>query len=457
MYISDIRDNTELYDVARLFFGDGIGAISLGAEGAKFTVEINGASYSSTLDDRVYDIIPEAHKFGRLSKIALYDALSRHTGREMPWGALTGVRPTKLFYECLNAGKSPAEACDVMRRVYGVSASRASILSEIVDAQKGKISFPSEYINLYIHVPYCTSRCTYCSFISSPVSKNRAQSERYTELLCEEISRSLAFLSENGKKLLSVYIGGGTPTALDDNSFSRILDAVGDNGCEYTCEAGRPDTITAEKARIMREHGVTRVCVNPQTLNDGTLSAIGRHHTAEQFFLAYDIIKEQGFEINCDLIAGLPGESEEDFAASFDGVKRLAPQNITVHSLSKKNGSVIRYDEGENDRTLLMTEYALRERANYRPYYLYRQKRQACNLENIGFSVAGAECVNNITTMEETVSVLACGAGAISKAVGKGVISRFANMRDVSLYINRFEEKLDAKLGHFQGVFDGRE
>ena len=199
----------------------------------------------------------------------------------------------------------------------------------------------------------------------------------------------------------------------------------------------------------MRDWVVTRVCINPQTLNDDTLAAIGRKHTADDFFRVYDLAKKCGFVINCDLIAGLYGETVDDFKRSYDGIKSLLPHNFTVHSLSKKNGSAIRYDSDENADVAAMLEYALRDRGEYSPYYLYRQKRQAGNLENVGFSLRGYECVNNITTMEETVGVMACGAGAISKAVGCGRIARFPNMRDVKLYVERYDEKVAAKLSFF--------
>lgn len=454
MFIDDIRSSTELYDVARLFFGDATPDISITENARVFNTVIDGKHYKLDLSNISRERMPISHVDGRLLKIALYDALCAHTGREMPWGALTGVRPTKLFYEALAAGYSDEQAVEIMRSVYRVRSDRADILRQIVAAQHGKIFYPSEYINLYVHVPYCTSRCTYCSFISAPIGKRAAQAARYIELLCYEITRSLEKLRADGKKILSVYIGGGTPTALDDGLFEKLLDAIGAVDCEYTCEAGRPDTITASKADMMRAHGVTRVCVNPQTLNDATLAAIGRNHTSREFFAAYELIKSRGFDINCDLIAGLDRETERDFVKSFEGIKALDPQNITVHSLAKKNGSGIRYDTGENSDAARMIAYALSHLGEYRPYYLYRQKRQACNLENVGFSVTGKECVNNITTMEETVGVMACGAGAISKRVDGGSISRFANMRDITLYIDRYDEKLRAKLDYFSDPAD---
>ncbi|MDE6402132.1 MAG: coproporphyrinogen dehydrogenase HemZ, partial [Clostridiales bacterium] len=435
MYVYDIGTNTELADVARLFFNDEFPSISIIENKGNFTVNIDGRVYEFDFTAPMYSIIPIEHKLGRTSKIALYDALSMYTDKRMPWGALTGVRPTKLFYECINAGQSLKQACLTMENVYRVSAERANILSQIAEAQVGKIYHSPEYYNLYVHIPYCTTRCTYCSFVSAPISKNSEQSKEYIRLLCDEIKRSIDFLHSNGKKILSVYIGGGTPTALDEQLFDKLLTAIGDFGCEYTCEAGRPDTVTAEKVDIMKKHGVTRVCVNPQTLNDKTLALIGRSHSSEQFFTAYNTVASRGFDINCDLIAGLDGETVDDFITSFEGVCKLSPQNITVHSLSKKNGSAIRYDSGENLQASSMLEYTLDHLGKYRPYYLYRQKRQACNLENVGLSVIGKECVNNITTMEETVGVMACGAGAISKIISAdGNITRFANMRDVPLY-----------------------
>ncbi len=450
----DIRSDTELLDVARLFYGDEVPMIDLTQDGSKFTVSILGKDFAYVYDDPIYDAIPDAHKDGRLSKIALYDALKACTGREMPWGALTGVRPSKLFYENLRAGKTDTEAAEVMQSVYRVKQDRALVLRRIVYSQRGKIDFPCDNINLYVHIPYCTTRCTYCSFVSVPIEKYRSQSTEYVALLSEEIKRSVEFLEQRGKNILSVYVGGGTPTSLSAKELDTVLSAIGNVSVEYTVEAGRPDTIDDEKADILKAHGVTRVCVNPQTLCKTTLEKIGRRHSVEDFYTAYEIMRRRGFDINCDLIAGLADETAEDFAASFEGIKALAPQNITVHSLSKKNGSAIRFDPSVNRATEEMIEYALNNIGEYRPYYLYRQKRQAGNLENIGFSVKGKECVNNITTMEETVGVMACGAGAISKFIGNGNIARYANLRDVPLYLNKFGERVTAKLDFFDEQYD---
>lgn len=450
---SDIRNNTEFSDVAKLFYGDEFPHIEIASSGNVFDVTVEDKSYRFVYEDSVYNIIPQAHRTTRLSKIALYDALSAFTGRKMTWGALTGVRPTKLFYECLNGGYTKDQAADIMKTVYRIDNSRAQILKEIITVQSGKVFYPADYVNLYVHIPYCTTRCTYCSFVSAPIGKNKEQAEVYVRLLCDEVRRSIDFLRDHGKKLLSIYIGGGTPTALSADLLCDLLDSIGTHACEYTCEAGRPDTVTEEKADIIKAHGITRVCVNSQTLNNATLSAIGRNHTAEDFYRAFEIVKNRNFDINCDLIAGLTDETVDVFIDSFEKTKALKPQNITVHSLSKKNGSEIRYTSGENESASKMIDYALSHLDEYRPYYLYRQKRQVCNLENVGLSLPKKECINNITTMEESVGVMACGAGAISKIVCDGNIVRFANMRDVSLYIDRYEEKIQAKLDCFADSF----
>ncbi len=449
----DITNYTELRDVVRLFFGDGIPDVFMTEHCGVYAVCLGDKNTAVDLSRSDFSAVPTSRLDARLAKIALYDGLKSITGREMPWGALTGVRPTKLFYENLKSGKSIAEAQKIMTDIYRVEPFRAELLATIIGAQSSKVFFPDEYVNLYIHIPFCSSRCTYCSFMSVPIDKYIDTAERYVKLLADEVNRSVEYLTSRGKKILSVYIGGGTPTALTDRLLDMLLSSIGRFDCEYTCEAGRPDTITESKADILKSAGVNRVCVNPQTLSDETLMRIGRKHTTEQFYTAYELVKARGFKINCDLIAGLEDETKNDFIKSFEGIKALRPENFTVHSLSKKNGSSIRYDDGENTAAADMLDYCLENLGDYRPYYLYRQKRQACNLENIGFSLPGDECINNITTMEETAGVMSCGAGAISKVIHNGKIVRFAAMRDISLYIEKYEEKLAEKFAIFDKAY----
>ena len=450
----DVKSDTELFDEARLFFGDNIPEILMTEENGIYRISCDNKSIDIDFSTVDCSAVPTERRYDRLTKIALYDALSAFTGRKMPWGALTGVRPTKLVYECIKGEKSLEEAVKIMTEVYRVEPFRAGLLSDIIKAQDKKVFFPEEYINLYIHIPFCSSRCNYCSFMSVPIDKYGAAAEVYVKLLTDEINRTVDFLYSRGKKILSVYIGGGTPTALSEALLKELLTGIKGFDCEYTCEAGRPDTITEEKIATLKSVGVNRVCVNPQTLSDDTLKRIGRNHTVKEFYDAYSIVKKYGFTINCDLIAGLENETTETFIDSFEGIKALKPDNFTVHSLSRKNGSGIRYNDGENAAATDMLDYCLHNAGDYRPYYLYRQKRQAGNLENVGFSLVGCECVNNITTMEETVGVMSCGAGAISKFIHGGNISRFAAMRDIKLYIDRFEQKMSEKLAAFDSAYN---
>ena len=261
-------------------------------------------------------------------------------------------------------------------------------------------------------------------------------------------------IKRSGKKIYSIYVGGGTPTALPDDCFEKVLSAL-PSGVEFTCEAGRPDTITREKAEIMKKNGVTRVCVNPQSLCDQTLEKIGRKHTCADFFAAYELIKSYEFDINVDLIAGLCDETESMFLSSVEKIALLRPDNVTVHTLSIKNGSALKNEGSEvkNSDVEKMVDdaYALLTKAGYSPYYLYRQKNMLGNLENIGYSLPGKICANNVTTMEETLSVVACGAGAISKRIfPKGRIERLANLRDASLYIEQESQRLQKKLEFFE-------
>lgn len=390
----------------------------------------------------------------RNAKLAVYEALKTETGRTLPWGSLTGIRPTRLIYELTDAGATTEEACARLRDVYGVSADKAALLERIVKAQRGAVVHNDRLVSLYVHIPFCTSRCTYCSFVTEVVDRKPQYVAPYTDALVRELDAARRFLLRNGWTVHSVYVGGGTPTALPAAALERILNAAR-YPVEFTCEAGRPDTITEEKLAVMGASGVTRVSINPQSLVERTLSAIGRRHTAAQFFEAYRGAAAAGFSINTDLIAGLENEAIGDFQYTLDAIAALKPDNVTVHTLSRKNGSALKEDTAyaPNGDVARMTEYACRKLTDsgYEPYYLYRQKRMLGNLENVGYTRPSARCVNNITTMEDCMSVFACGAGAISKRVysGQNRIERLANVRDVKLYLDTFETRLKKKEAFF--------
>lgn len=395
-----------------------------------------------------------AKNINRHSKHSVYMALRDYTSRSMPWGSLTGIRPTKLAYEYLGNAGTVNGIADFMSKKYDVLPNKAKIIQNIVLCQREYLVSPEEYVNFYVHIPFCTTKCSYCSFTTHIADKSKKIIGPYVDCLISEIEHSLEMIKQSGKKIFSVYIGGGTPTALPDERFEKVLSALADCRVEFTCEAGRPDTITESKAEIMKQYGVTRVCVNPQTLNNDTLVAIGRRHTAEDFFVCYEMIKKFGFDINVDLIAGLPGETDVIFNDSVAQCALLVPDNVTVHTLSVKNGSELKNagTAAVNPYTEKMVDaaYSLLTSNGYSPYYLYRQKNMMGNLENVGYSLPGKICVNNVTTMEETLSVVACGAGAISKRLfSGGRIERLANLRDAELYVRQFDDRLKKKLNFF--------
>ncbi len=386
----------------------------------------------------------------RFLKLALYDALSDYYGVELPWGSLTGVRPTRLAYDYLLRGGSRDGISPYLQNTFRVRKKQADVIEKIINVQQPYIKDLGNKVNLYVHVPYCDGRCIYCSFPSADVNAKNSRLDEYIDALIKEIGAVKKFISESGRQILSVYIGGGTPSVLSYGDIRRLSDAIDVHGAEFTFEAGRPDSITVDKLKAMWDGGVTRVCINPQTLNDVTLQKIGRRHTAAQFFEAYEAAADYGFDINTDIIAGLADERLDDFVNTVDGIYDLCPANITVHTLSRKRGSgladsVLYCAEAEK-----MTGYAADKLKAYEPYYLYRQKNMVGNLENVGYSIKDRECINNITVMEELVPVYACGAGSISKLLG-GAISRHASPKDVGLYLSEFDERLEQKLKFFSG------
>lgn len=411
---------------------------------------INNNLYRYVFNYSENNVISRQKFFDRAAKKSVYCALKEYTGKSMPWGSLTGIRPTKIAYEYLASGGSVDTISQYLQNEYEVSKEKANLIKRIIQAQVGYYEKDEKFYNFYAHIPYCTSKCSYCSFTTFDVSRWAKSISQYTDLLQKEIITAFDFRNRNGYIPYSFYVGGGTPTALPDVEFEKMLSSINSYGKEFTCEAGRPDTITEDKLRIMKDYGVTRVCVNPQSFLDNTLKIIGRNHTIADFYDKYEMVKKYGFDINIDLIAGLPNENVDDFAYSVNCALNLKPDNLTIHTLSRKNGSTLK-NNGKYDNSSIeeMIKYSSEvvENNGYLPYYLYRQKSMLGNLENVGYTLDGKQCINNITTMEEFLSVEGCGAGAISKRVfgGGERIERLANVRDIKLYIEQFEERLIKK------------
>lgn len=398
-------------------------------------------------------------------KRQIYQAFVSITGISFPWGSLTGIRPTLVASECK---KNPSKLTDY----YFVSDEKAALAMETCiqeDLIQSKLL--PDLIHCYIGIPFCRTRCLYCSFVSEEYQQLKKWIPSYVDALINEVSSCLPPVES---RLQSLYIGGGTPTSLPDDLFEKLLKAVcknlnGGYFTEFTIEAGRADSITENKLKIMKKYGVGRICINPQTMQNKTLQRIGRNHTAEQVRDAFSLARKFDFEtINMDLIAGLPGETFEDFKNSLDELILLAPENITIHTLSLKRTSALTKmirDEDQNSTKSLkfqnfhmpnneisdMIEYSNIElkKNGYHPYYLYRQKDMVGGHENVGYSKSGHECLYNVAMMGDKNTVIALGAGAISKKMilnEDGMhMERFPNLKDISSYLSRIDELIAKK------------
>ena len=417
----------------------------------KIKSEDNVLEFSSPLRETKFDTKNDL-------KRNIYINLLKLGNKELPWGTLTGIRPTKIVMEMLENDMSLEDIKKHLKEVYLVSDKRIKLCTDTAKNEFNilkKIDYKDGY-SLYIGIPFCPTRCLYCSFTSYSIAQWKKDTDTYVEALCKELLAVSKMYK--GKKLQTIYMGGGTPTSLEGYQLSKILNVVKKNFdlsnlLELTVEAGRPDSITREKLEALKEVGVDRISINPQTMQQKTLDLIGRHHTIEDIFESYKLAREVGFEnINMDFIIGLNGEILEDVIDSFTKVKSFAPESITIHSLALKRAARLNTENKreimDNDLILSMINTATDTCADLglEPYYLYRQKNMAGNLENIGFSKPGKECLYNILIMEEKQTIIACGAGTSSKIVfGDGRIERIENVKDPKLYIERLDEMIMRK------------
>jgi len=401
----------------------------------------------------------------RQQKLALYHAFVQATGRRPPWGSLTGIRPTRLVYEAMAEGHTLGDAAAWTRETFDLRGDKAELLEDVIRAQTALPEAEEGQIACYIGIPFCPSRCRYCSFLSREAGDGAAL-PAYVDALTREIGETARLMREHGLQARSVYVGGGTPTVLPPALLERVMSAAEPmimTAREVTVEAGRPDSITRDKLRVIREGGGTRLSVNPQTFFDGTLAAIGRRHTARQAEEAFSLAREEGFmNVNMDLIAGLPGETGDMFGRTLTRAFRLRPESLTVHTLSVKRSSLM-HREGdalsEGGTVEAMVDEARRRARDegYAPYYLYRQKHMAGNLENVGYALDGFACLYNVDMMEDKLTVLAMGAGSVSKRVwpGRQKILRAPNAKDVFQYMRRVDEMVQRKDALMRGVGKG--
>ena len=396
----------------------------------------------------------------RTMAVVLYRLLSEMTGIKQPWGILTGVRPIKLFRRLTEKyGETGAKAYFTDRLLVSDEKTNLSSLTEKYERNILSLS-RDESCSLYVSIPFCPTRCSYCSFVSQTIERAKNLVQPYLELLCKELEYTAEIIKEKKLRLESVYIGGGTPTTLNSIQLDTLISVIRNNFdlslCrEFTIEAGRPDTITEEKLLAIRNGGVDRISINPQTLNDHVLEVIGRKHNSAQTFEAYELARNLGFDhINMDLIAGLPTDTTESYRSTLDKICELDPESITVHTLALKRsskltlqGSGVTDESGKAAYEMLAYGEKKLTKSGYIPYYLYRQSRMEGNLENVGWSKKGYEGIYNVFVMDETHTIIGCGAGAVTKlkVPGRDSLTRIFNYKYPYEYINGFDEMLKRK------------
>lgn len=473
LYVKNHNFHFELENLTRLFFpNEKIAVIRDFSEpqppciytevSDKITISVNIGSFnkSETAVKRLTDDDNEL-----VSAQLLYKLLCDFTGLTQPWGILTGVRPVKLLRR-LAEESSEEQAVKKFEKDFFVSNEKIALSRETEHNERKilELSKPESF-SLYVGIPFCPSRCSYCSFVMASIERAEKLIEPYTKLLCEEIKRTAEIANKLGLRLETVYFGGGTPTTLSAEQLDTVLGTVNKSfdmsTCrEFTVEAGRPDTIDIAKLFALKENKVDRISINPQTVNDEVLKTIGRKHTAQQFFDAFELARKCGFDnINTDLIAGLPTDTPESFKNSLDSIVRLNAECITVHTLCMKRASrlttegvTLDLQQSRDAREMLAYTQNILGQNEYIPYYMYRQSRMVGNLENVGWSKKGFESLYNVYVMDETHTILACGSGGVTKLKRNNpdYLERIFNFKYPYEYIDRFDELIQRKSGIMQ-------
>ena len=419
-------------------------------------VQANGVSAGNT--SRMREAGETVRLRRQLLQQSMYLAAKQLLPKEPAWGALAGVRPTKITTKHLLEGGTAESANDLLRDVYFVTPSRRELAVACSQSTVKAVKLlEPEDISLYVGIPFCPTRCTYCSFVSRTIGRKTELLEPYLEALLKEIAVTGELLGKSGKHLRTIYIGGGTPSTLTASQLARLMDAIREHfdlsRCiEFTVEGGRPDTLDAEKLRTIRQHGADRMSINPQTMVDTVLRACGRPHKAADILRAYGEAVDAGFQaINMDLIAGLPEDTVEGFCGSLDQVAALKPSNITVHTLALKKGADLfekRAHLPSAEEVTEMVAYANKTLSalGYKPYYLYRQKYMSGSFENVGWSRDGMDCLYNIYMMEEIHTILSLGGGGMNKVnLPNGRLTRFHNPKFPEQYIEMLPSVLEQK------------
>lgn len=383
-------------------------------------------------------------------KRAAYKVLNKATGISSQWGVITGIRPA-LFYNKVKE-QFGERVKEIYSSIYEVSDEKINLCESVLENRKSSLIYNAQNsASLYISIPFCPSRCKYCSFVSEATTKEKAMIPEYIDILCKELEEKAELIKAAGENIVTIYVGGGTPTVLDIQQMEKLLFTIDNlflknyNIREYTFEAGRPDTITKEKLDLIDKYGVKRISINPQTLDDNVLKVIGRHHSVSDFYNAYEMAKKYNFDINVDIIAGLPTDFYEGFCNTLDNIIALSPENITIHTLYLKRASDFGFAENVSsvkqasedsgiEKMLLYAQKKL-DSQGYGPYYLYRQKNTIKNMENVGYSKKGKACMYNIFMMDDIQQIYGAGAGAVTKYIEENGLRRVYNTKFAYNYI----------------------
>lgn len=461
--LNDYKYRYDIYHVFNIY--NHLKKINFSQTQGDYIINVTEDNVSYSHKDRYIELVfNEDEKPKETIKKLLFRELKLLTGDIYPWGMLIGIRPSKIALSYLREGKTEEEVSEIFYKKHYTSKEKSRICIDVARVENQFVNNDPKTISIYIGMAFCPTRCLYCSFASNPIEVNKKLVKPYLEALFYEIDEIRRYINERGLKIETVYFGGGTPTAVEEDDFEELMDIIfnsfvkGRNLREFTVECGRPDSITYNKLKTMKRYNVSRISINPQTMNNHTLKLIGRNHTAEDIIEKFKMARDLGFDdINMDIIIGLPGEGIEEARITAAEIKKLSPDSITVHGLALKRGSIM-FDNfilkkglGVKGQDEIMRMYKesknLARDLNLTPYYMYRQKNMVGNMENLGYAKKGKESIYNIEMIEDKQTIIAIGADAVSKVVflEENRLKRFGNVKDIREYISRIKESVDEK------------
>ncbi len=461
--LNDLKYRYDVYQIFNLFYP--YYAIEFGEEESNFKVIVEDSciileSAGKNLEKTFKEAVTKQH-----IKREIFKFLKDITNKELPWGTLVGIRPSKIALDMMKDGYDNESIIKHFKEHYLASEDKAQLCIDVAAREESFVNHDKNLVSVYVGMAFCPTRCVYCSFASNPIGGNKRLVEPYVECLKQEIAAIADYIKQKDLRVQCVYFGGGTPTSVDEETFYGVMKEIYDDIIvqfspeEFTVECGRPDSITEKKLRTMKEFKVNRISINPQTMNDDTLKFIGRNHNSRDVIEKFNLARNLGFDnINMDIIVGLPGEGLKEIKHTLDLIKKLNPDNLTVHGMSIKRASklheeivlknAIKIAEQEELNKMYEATTIMAEELDMKPYYMYRQKNMVGNMENIGYSKKNKESIYNIQIIEEKQTILAAGADAVTKVVflDENRLERFADVKDIREYVKRLPEMVEKKV-----------